>query len=212
MNRFHSLIFAAAASIVVLWATPSAEASLLRFGFSGQIQATIQDDGSTPTTSYAGHFIIDTSTADSDADPNAGRYFNAVTDGTLVIGDDTYEYSSPLFRDVFVFNDADTVNDLFFALLDMVDADGNTVTAAIQLGDASQAALDSDAIPDTLALNEFDPFVIGNANSTGGFFIFEPAARSVQGTVESISLTAVPLPGAGLLFGSALMIWGALRR
>lgn len=205
----HSIL---ALTLMALYAAP-AQASLLRFDFSGQVQAAFPDNGTDLAMDFGGQFIIDTSVADQADEANIGNYWNAVIGGSMVLGDTQWTFADGLFADVYIRNDFGQFNDLFAVIVDMVSEDGDEMTAFIQLGDESQSVFDSDAIPTMLALADFDTFVLDNDESTGGFFFVVGSGAQLQGGIESVSLTAVPLPASGLLLGSSLLMgWIARRR
>lgn len=151
-------------AVVLLGLVPLAEAEVITFDFAGQL-GYLEDPGGYAggATTFSGWFSYDTEAEDAEPDPQTGMY--AGFDYSIWFGDLEV---SPATVDVLVVNDEQAG----YMWLDRmaVTGGGRTPTdiavnaLTVGLVDGSATVFDSDALPTSLALEDFGTAVGLNVN------------------------------------------------
>ena len=197
--------------LLLIAASPVANASLMKFDFSGTIVAPFPDDGSPAGGEFSGYFILDPLVPDVRPEAGNAFYDHSVVDANVVVNGEWYSFAAGSGDNVYVLNDAEVFHDLFAILVDFENLAGTSMTLSLQFGDSSETVFDSDAFPTFFDLSLFDEFQVDNANGTGAFFIY--GGGDVQGSIDFARLTAVPVPAAlWLMAGGLGMFLGFARK
>jgi hypothetical protein len=217
--------------LLIFLFTSSSYAAMIRYELGGVIEAVDSRISSVMVgDSWSAILTIDSATMDTNiGDPNSGLYIGpsgSYTISTTV----TIDPTQFLTNSINVFNDPG----IFFTEMDSLSfrtqmmgpsLDGFEITTLLTgLQDAFGFAFNSDNLSETLGksisdfasrsflLHAFDPdaeviLIPGRPPVMGGEF------AALQGTVTSYSATAVPIPPAILLFGTALLgMFGFTRK
>lgn len=197
--------------LLLIVVSPVADASLVKFDFSGTIVAPFPDDGSPAGGELSGYFILDSEVPDIRPQAGDAHYDHSVVDANVVVNGELFSFAPGPFDDVFVRNDAEVFHDLFAIVAGFENLAGASMILSLQFGDSSETALDSDAFPNVFDLSLFDEFQVDNANGSGAFFIY--GEGDVQGSIDFARLTAVPVPAAlWLMIGGLGMLLGFAKK
>jgi hypothetical protein len=185
----------------------------VRFDYSGEVTAVQDPDdvlgGSvTVGTPFSGMWIYETTTPDYSPDPSAGMYNNAVSAWTLAMGGNNWQFAPP--TEILVSNPA-TGWDSFEQDGAMQPAFGSIDSDLLfTLTDHDGSAMDSDALPTSLNVSEFE------IRQLDLLYDFDAPTRTVYvgGTINSISSATVPEPSALALLGVAagFLVYASRRR
>ncbi len=198
--------------LLLIVASPVADASLVKFEFSGTIVAPFPDDGSPAGGEFSGYFILDPLVPDIRPEADNAHYDHSVVDANVVVNGEWFSFAAGLGDNVYVLNDSEVVHDIFAILADFENLAGASMFLALQFGDSSETVFDSDAFPNVFDLSLFDELQVDNANGSGAFFIYRDA-QDVQGSIDFARLTAVPVPAAlWLMAGGLGMLLGFARK
>ncbi len=190
MNSIFRILFVMAFFV----GSTSAWGSLYRLDFSGQNSAG----------SVEGFILLDYSAVDVDPDPTRGFFPGLVVGFDMSFNGIRYnvEGVAPMISGTR--NGGSSLGDLFGVGGSVGSSDGGTSFFAIQVQDLSAVAFNTDALPTSLNLTDFDPFDIDNLSSTGIIVGSHPNSEFVP--IDFIELRQVPVPAAVWLFASALVV------
>lgn len=190
----------------------AAHAALVTFSFEGNVNAVgtpISSDFHVGDT-FQGSYSFNSLTPDRDSRSNVGAYTLAngmftVSGKSYVMGGGTaggiriVSNASPGFRESYVVD---------FTAVGPSAGNGNYIPGAFALSLEGRNHFLNDSLPLT------PPSLSGLAGNDISFRLnfISGGARFVGGEITSLSLTAVPLPGAVLLFGSGLLGLAAFGR
>lgn len=174
-----------------------AHAALVGFNYQAVVTSNINAPGVSNGDTITGSFFYDTSIADSSGLSTLGVYpQNSVPEARI-----TFNVGS--FAETAQVDLVTVVNTLFMDSFAVSGTEicGISKTLGILLLDSSASVFSSDSIPVALALADFDSRTITYVTtSLRGF-------TSITGQITSLtSVPSVPLPPAGLLFVSALLL------
>jgi hypothetical protein len=201
---FLKLAFTAS---MLLWAsiavTPATAASIT-FNFTGAVTSV---PGSLnppfpPATLLSGSYTFDSLTGDSKPNPNRGLYNGTIQALTVNLGSYTWTLGNSGANFIEIRNQS---NDRYTMQAPLTGSGVNgfsPLSFRIELNDPSGSAFTNDLLPTT-------PPSLGNFTTKIWRVVFEDedgdGRARIRGTINSLSLTAVPLPAAVILFATGLV-------
>ena len=209
-----------------------AGAASLNFFASGVMNTTRFDptfsgiENGTPWSVHATTFGF---LPDTDPDPNVGTY--RVSQGTMTVGDDQFNMASfpAQFRNIDVFDSIGTSSNEDRAVLEVFANQGLPVPLSIgpnvivnffvTITAPNFHLFDDDSLSNLVGLTWNDlcsspPCSVGSGTQFG-LQLIQPGVTGIfelSGDLNVMSITAVPVPSAVWLFGSALGLIGWIRR
>jgi hypothetical protein len=208
-----------------------AGAATIDFFASGVMNTTRFDptfsgiENGTPWSIHATTFDL---IPDSDPDPNVGTYF--VVEGAMTVGDDQFNIASfSSLRNFDIFNSIGTSSNKDRAVLEVFADQGLPVPLSIgpnvianffvTITAPNFHLFDDDSLSNLVGLTWNDlcsspPCPVGSGTRFG-LQLIQPGVTGIfelSGDLNVMSITAVPVPSAVWLFGSALGLIGWIRR
>lgn len=167
-------------------------------------------------TSFTGTIAVDLSIEDTNPDADRGLFPSSVS-GSFQLGGVSGTLFDSATNSAFTTNDNTFFGDSFAVVSEAtVDFAANELAAwGLQLVDATGQALDSDALPTALPrLSQFDPFLPDEGVRTLVFALLTIGDTDIviEGELNNVASTVVPLPATLPLIVSAFVGMVALRR
>lgn len=198
----------------------ASRANLIEFTFNGSV-TSVQGLNLAPLAhplqsaaagdSFSLTYVFESFTADTNGTANTGSYV-AIQSASVSVGLNLFEYDSFINRVIHVGNDSGGTLDFHQSNLSGSDASGNRLRTFLGLTDQTANVFISDALPSTLDLSDFNLQVGSLELPFDSVTAGERTTPTIRFQVDSVTVSAVPLPGAVVLalIGLPMVAW--LRR